>query len=120
MTGTASTEANEFMDIYGLDVIEVPTNIGVARRDEDDEVYRTDAEKHRAIVAELVDCHRRGQPVLVGTTSIEKSEELSRLLKDKTYMPDLAGYMRKQADTLKAGKEDELIAEPARRRRLHG
>jgi preprotein translocase subunit SecA len=110
MTGTASTEANEFMDIYSLDVIEVPTNVTIARKDEDDEVYRTVAEKHRAIVAELVDCHRRGQPVLVGTTSIEKSEELSRLLKDKKYIRDLAAYMRKQVETLKPGKEDALIA----------
>jgi preprotein translocase subunit SecA len=109
MTGTASTEANEFMDIYGLDVIEVPTNLGIARRDEDDEVYRTSGEKHRAIIAELADCYRRGQPVLVGTTSIEKSEELSNLLKDRKYLRDLAVYMRKQADSLKAGKEDELI-----------
>ncbi len=108
MTGTASTEANEFMDIYGLDVIEVPTNIGVARRDEDDEVYRTVLEKNRAIVAELADCHRRGQPVLVGTTSIEKSEQLSELLKDKKFIKDLAVYMRNLADGLKPGKEDEL------------
>jgi preprotein translocase subunit SecA len=92
MTGTATTEANEFMDIYGLDVIEVPTNIGIGRRDEDDEVYRTSPEKARAIVSELVDCHRRGQPVLVGTTSIEKSEELSALLKDRKYIKDLAVY----------------------------
>ncbi len=109
MTGTATTEANEFMDIYSLDVIEVPTNVGIGRKDEDDEVYRTVAEKHRAIVAELADCHRRGQPVLVGTTSIEKSEELSRLLKDKKYIRDLSAYMRKQSETLKPGKEDALI-----------
>src|SRR6476661_2640989 len=80
MTGTAATEANEFMDIYGLDVLEVPTNVAVARADEHDEVYRTFNEKSRAIVAEIADCHRRGQPVLVGTTSIEKSEQLSDLL----------------------------------------
>ncbi len=109
MTGTASTEANEFMDIYGLDVIEVPTNVGVGRKDEDDEVYRTTPEKYRAIVAELVDCHRRGQPVLVGTTSIEKSEELSRFLKDRKFLKELAIYMREQASTLKVGKEEPLI-----------
>ncbi len=108
MTGTASTEANEFMDIYGLDVIEVPTNIGVARRDEDDEVYRTVLEKNRAIVAEIADCHRRGQPVLVGTTSIEKSEQLSEHLKDKKFIKDLSAYMRDLAAGLKAGKEDDL------------
>jgi preprotein translocase subunit SecA len=107
MTGTASTEANEFLEIYGLDVIEVPTNLPIARRDEDDEVYRTQTEKARAIVAELADCHRRGQPVLVGTTSIEKSEALSALLKSKPFMRDLAQYLRAQAATLKP-KEEEL------------
>jgi preprotein translocase subunit SecA len=83
MTGTAVTEAEEFMDIYGLDVVEVPTNLPVARVDEDDEVYRTTEEKYRAIVALIRDCRERGQPVLVGTTSIEKSELLAdRLKKD--------------------------------------
>jgi preprotein translocase subunit SecA len=110
MTGTASTEANEFMDIYGLDVIEVPTNLDISRKDEDDEVYRTVLEKNRAIIAEIIDCHRRGQPVLVGTTSIEKSEELSRLLNDKKFLRDLAAYMRTQAEGLKPNKEGELIA----------
>jgi preprotein translocase subunit SecA len=108
MTGTAATEANEFMDIYGLDVLEVPTNVAVARIDEHDEVYRTVKEKSRAIVAEIADCYRRGQPVLVGTTSIEKSEQLSAILKDRTYIRELGQYMRKQADGLKDGKEDEL------------
>ncbi|MET0192374.1 MAG: preprotein translocase subunit SecA [Hyphomicrobiaceae bacterium] len=108
MTGTASTEANEFMDIYGLDVVEVPTNVAVARTDEHDEVYRTFQEKSRAIVAEIADCHRRGQPVLVGTTSIEKSEQLSDLLRNRTYIRDLGQYFKKQADGLKEGKEDEL------------
>jgi preprotein translocase subunit SecA len=108
MTGTAATEANEFMDIYGLDVVEVPTNVAVARADEHDEVYRTFQEKSRAIVAEIADCHRRGQPVLVGTTSIEKSEQLSDLLRNRTYIRDLGQYFKKQADGLKDGKEDEL------------
>jgi preprotein translocase subunit SecA len=108
MTGTAATEANEFMDIYGLDVLEVPTNVTVARADEHDEVYRTVKEKSRAIVAEIADCYRRGQPVLVGTTSIEKSEQLSAVLKDRTYIRELGQYMKKQADSLKDGKEDEL------------
>ena len=111
MTGTAATEANEFMDIYGLDVIEVPTNVPVARADEHDEVYRTFQEKSRAIVAEIADCHRRGQPVLVGTTSIEKSEQLSDLLRDRTYIRDLGQYFKKQAEGLKEGKEDELKAQ---------
>jgi preprotein translocase subunit SecA len=108
MTGTALTEANEFMEIYGLDVLEVPTNLPIARRDEDDEVYRTAAEKARAIIAELADCYRRGQPVLVGTTSIEKSEQLSTLLKSKSYLRELAAYLRDQASGLKPGKEDDI------------
>jgi preprotein translocase subunit SecA len=111
MTGTALTEANEFMDIYGLDVIEVPTNLPVARGDEHDEVYRTFQEKSRAIVAEIADCHRRGQPVLVGTTSIEKSEQLSDLLRNRSYIRDLGQYLKKQADGLKEGKEDDLKAQ---------
>jgi preprotein translocase subunit SecA len=81
MTGTAATEAEEFMDIYRLDVMEVPTNLPVARSDEDDEVYRTYNEKTKSIVALIEDCRKRKQPVLVGTTSIEKSEKLSSLLK---------------------------------------
>jgi preprotein translocase subunit SecA len=83
MTGTALTEANEFMDIYGLDVIEVPTNVAVARLDEDDEIYRTAKEKWTAIIAEIERALERKQPVLVGTVSIEKSELLSEMLKQK-------------------------------------
>jgi preprotein translocase subunit SecA len=81
MTGTASTEANEFSDIYKLDVVELPTNRPIQRADDDDEVYRTAKEKFGAILADIEDTHRRGQPVLVGTVSIEKSEYLSSLLK---------------------------------------
>ncbi len=81
MTGTAMTEAAEFSDIYGLDVIEIPTHLPVARLDQDDEIYRTAAEKNRAIVEEVKRARARNQPVLVGTVSIEKSEELSKLLK---------------------------------------
>ncbi|HLY05565.1 MAG TPA: preprotein translocase subunit SecA [Rhizomicrobium sp.] len=83
MTGTAMTEAAEFMDIYKLDVLEVPTNLPVNRTDADDEVYRTTDEKNEAIIALIKDCHERGQPVLVGTTSIEKSEHLSGLLRKR-------------------------------------
>ncbi|MEX1035265.1 MAG: preprotein translocase subunit SecA [Sneathiella sp.] len=83
MTGTASTEADEFHEIYGLEVIEIPTNVPVARVDADDEVYRTAEEKYNAIVITIEDCLKRGQPVLVGTVSIEKSEMLSGLLKQK-------------------------------------
>jgi preprotein translocase subunit SecA len=81
MTGTAVTEASEFGEIYGLDVAEIPTHMPMIREDEDDEVYRTANEKYKAIVASIADAHARGQPVLVGTVSIEKSEHLSSLLK---------------------------------------
>jgi preprotein translocase subunit SecA len=83
MTGTAMTEAAEFMDIYELDVLEVPTNLPVKRIDSDDEVYRTVEEKNEAIIKLIEDCQKRGQPVLVGTVSIEKSEDLSELLKKR-------------------------------------
>ena len=77
MTGTAATEAEEFMEIYGLGVVEIPTNKPVAREDEHDQVYRTTAEKYAAIVEEIKKAHEKGQPILVGTTSIEKSEFIS-------------------------------------------
>ena len=85
MTGTALTEADEFMDIYNLEVLEVPTNLPMIRDDQDDEVYRTNAEKYRAIITLLEDCKVRGQPVLVGTTSIEKSEKLAELLRKEGW-----------------------------------
>jgi preprotein translocase subunit SecA len=88
MTGTAATEAQEFGDIYKMDVAEIPTNRPVARIDEDDEVYRTAQEKNAAIIAQIEDCHRRGQPILVGTVSIEKSEQLSELLKAHKFEID--------------------------------
>ncbi|MVA96188.1 preprotein translocase subunit SecA [Nitratireductor sp. CAU 1489] len=81
MTGTASTEAEEFGNIYGLGVSEIPTNLPVARLDEDDEVYRTAEEKFRAIVREIREANGRNQPILVGTTSIEKSEYLAELMR---------------------------------------
>jgi preprotein translocase subunit SecA len=83
MTGTAMTEANEFRDIYSLEVIEIPTNVLVQRIDEDDSIYRTAAEKYEAIIEQIADCHARNQPILVGTVSIEKSEFLSALLKKR-------------------------------------
>ena len=81
MTGTAMTEAGEFSEIYGLDVIEIPTNLPCVRADNDDEVYRTTEEKDVAITKLVGECQKRNQPVLVGTVSIEKSEHLSQLLK---------------------------------------
>jgi preprotein translocase subunit SecA len=83
MTGTAATEAEEFMDIYNLDVLDIPTNVTVARIDEDDQVYRTAMEKYNAIIETIDEARGRGQPVLVGTTSIEKSELLAGMLKAK-------------------------------------
>ncbi|MFQ3623170.1 MAG: preprotein translocase subunit SecA, partial [Acetobacteraceae bacterium] len=80
MTGTAATEADEFAEIYRLDVVEIPTNLPVARKDEDDEVYRTAREKYDAVIALIQECRARNQPVLMGTTSIEKSESVSALL----------------------------------------
>jgi preprotein translocase subunit SecA len=82
MTGTAATEAEEFMEIYGLGVVEVPTNRPVARMDEHDAVYRTVREKYEGVVKSIHEAHAKGQPILVGTTSIEKSEFLSGLLKE--------------------------------------
>jgi preprotein translocase subunit SecA len=81
MTGTAMTEAAEFLDIYSLEVIDVPTNVPFVRVDHDDEVYRTAKEKDNAILELIGDCHRRKQPILVGTVTIEKSETLAALLK---------------------------------------
>ena len=83
MTGTAMTEAAEFIDIYKLEVVDVPTNLPVDRTDEDDEVYRTGAERDNAVLDLIEDCSKRGQPMLVGTVSIEKSELLSGKLQEK-------------------------------------
>ena len=83
MTGTAMTEADEFEQIYKLAVVEIPTNVPVTRKDHDDEVYRSAGEKYEAVAKLIEECRERGQPVLVGTTSIEKSEIISNLLKKK-------------------------------------
>ncbi|MBR6355888.1 MAG: preprotein translocase subunit SecA [Alphaproteobacteria bacterium] len=80
MTGTAMTEETEFSDIYGLICVEIPTNKPVLREDLQDEIYRTAAEKYKAIINTIIDCHKRGQPVLVGTTSVEKSEIVADML----------------------------------------
>ena len=102
MTGTALTEAEEFMDIYGLDVIEIPTNTDIARVDEDDAIYRTAAEKNDAIIDLVSECQTRGQPVLVGTTSIEKSETLSAALKQKNIKHNVlnARYHEQEAQII--------------------
>ncbi len=85
MTGTALTEADEFLDIYKLQVVEIPTNRGIARVDEDDEVYKTVQDKYNAIIVEVEAARAKGQPVLVGTTSIEKSETLAEMLKSAGF-----------------------------------
>ncbi|SDG39676.1 preprotein translocase subunit SecA [Roseospirillum parvum] len=84
MTGTAMTEATEFAQIYGLEVVTVPTNRPMVRKDHDDEVYRSGTEKFAAIVEQIVECQKRGQPILVGTTSIEKSEVLASMVEKET------------------------------------
>ena len=81
MTGTALTEANEFFEVYGLDVVEVPTNMPMVRNDEEDMIFRTHAEKMTAIVKRVKEAHEKGQPVLVGTQTVEGSEEISKMLK---------------------------------------
>ncbi|MEJ0050451.1 MAG: preprotein translocase subunit SecA [Methylovirgula sp.] len=113
MTGTASTEANEFAEIYNLDVVEIPTNRAVSRFDEDDEVYRSAEEKLRAIVAEIDAANQKMQPMLVGTTSIEKSEALAEFLKTKGYKQiDFAAPAALQPlyAAARAGKPAKLFA----------
>ncbi|WP_114376846.1 preprotein translocase subunit SecA [Elioraea thermophila] len=83
MTGTAATEADEFLEIYNLAVVEIPTNLPVIRKDHDDEVYKTAREKYEAVIRLIEECRARNQPVLMGTTSIEKSEQVSALLKKR-------------------------------------
>ncbi|MER1968851.1 preprotein translocase subunit SecA [Castellaniella sp. GW247-6E4] len=104
MTGTADTEAYEFQEIYGLETVIIPTNRPMARDDQNDQVFKTDAEKYQAILADIVDCHERGQPVLVGTTSIENSERLSAALR-KDGMPHEVLNAKQHA------REAEIVAE---------
>ncbi|WP_375204163.1 preprotein translocase subunit SecA [Hyphococcus sp.] len=106
MTGTALTEEAEFADIYKLNVNEIPTNRPIARIDMDDELYMTAEEKYKAIALEIADCVKRGQPVLVGTVSIEKSEYLSNLLSDKKFYKNLAKTLRERAANLKDKEAD--------------
>ena len=107
MTGTAATEAEEFSAIYKLDIVEIPTNKPVIRFDHPDAVYKNEAGKNRAIIQQIVDCHKKGQPVLVGTVSIEKSEYLSRLLKERKIPHTVlnAKYHEREAEIVaQAGK----------------
>ena len=104
MTGTADTEAEEFKKIYNLDVMVIPTNQKMIRTDYPDVIYKTEAEKFQAVVEEIKDCHQRGQPVLVGTISIEKSEQLSRLLKRE-------GIKHEVLNAKQHEKEAEIVAQ---------
>ena len=108
MTGTAKTEEEEFRSIYGMDVVEIPTNKPMIRVDYPDLVYKTEAAKFRAVVEEIEECWRRGQPVLVGTVSIEKSERLSAMLKQRGIPHQVlnAKYHEKEAEIIaQAGKK---------------
>ena len=104
MTGTAMTEAEEFFDIYKLNVVSVPTNRPMIRKDLNDQIYRTEKEKYLAITNKIIECHNKGQPVLVGTTSIEKSEKISKYLVEKNIKHNVLNA--KQHD-----KEAKIIAE---------
>ncbi|WP_367925619.1 preprotein translocase subunit SecA [uncultured Ruthenibacterium sp.] len=107
MTGTAQTEASEFEEIYGLAVVEIPTNKPVARQDMNDVVYKTEKAKFNAVIEQVLECHEKGQPVLVGTISIEKSELLSGMLKRRGIKHEVlnAKYHEKEAEIVaQAGK----------------
>ena len=111
MTGTALTEEDEFREIYKLDVIEIPTNRPVRRDDRSDVVYKTEKSKFDAVIDEIADAHGKGQPVLVGTISIEKSEQLSKLLKKRGIKHEVlnAKYHDKEAEIVaQAGKESSV------------
>ncbi|MEL7343226.1 MAG: preprotein translocase subunit SecA [Pseudomonadota bacterium] len=110
MTGTALTEAEEFGDIYGLGVVEIPTNKPIARQDDHDAVYRTANEKFDAVAEEIARAWFKGQPVLVGTTSIEKSELLSSMLSDKARLKALAEKNRAFAEKAKEGEAKRATA----------
>ena len=104
MTGTATTEKDEFATIYKLDIIEIPTNKPVARIDNPDVVYKTEAGKYRAVVRQAKECHEKGQPVLIGTVSIEKNELLSGMLKRE-------GIPHNVLNAKNHEKEAEIIAQ---------
>ena len=111
MTGTAETEANEFHDIYKLDVVVIPSNRGLHRTDYNDRIYKTRREKYNAVVSEIKDCHGRGQPVLVGTASVEASELLSRMLKREKIPHSVlnAKYHRQEAEIVARAGQREVV-----------
>ena len=107
MTGTAKTEEEEFQKIYSLSVIEIPTNRPIARHDYADLIYRTEQGKFLACVDQIKHCHSKGQPVLVGTTSVEKSEILHRLLKQQKIdheVPNAKHHLREASIVAQAGR----------------
>ena len=104
MTGTAMTEAEEFFDIYNLPVVTIPTNRQMLRKDFNDQIYRTEKEKYNAITNKILECNKKGQPVLVGTTSIEKSEKISSYLKNKKIIHNVLNAKQHE-------KEANIIAE---------
>ncbi len=108
MTGTAATEAAEFAEIYDLDTLVIPTNKPIARLDHDDVIYKTQMEKFQAAMEEIVECHKRGQPVLVGTTSVEKSEILSQLLRRKQIPHEVLNAKNH-------GREAQIVAQAGRK-----
>ncbi|MFM0014749.1 preprotein translocase subunit SecA [Paraburkholderia sediminicola] len=111
MTGTADTEAYEFNEIYGLETVVIPTNRPPKRIDKQDQIYKTAKERYDAVIRDIRDCHERGQPVLVGTTSIENSELLSHLLKQ-------AGLPHEVLNAKQHAREAEIVAEAGRPKRV--
>ena len=107
MTGTAKTEEAEFNDIYNLDVVEIPTNKPMIRKDYDDVLYSTREAKLRNLVADIVERHKSGQPMLIGTVSVEKSEELSAMLKKK-------GVPHNVLNAKNNAREAEIVAQAGR------
>ena len=104
MTGTAMTESEEFYDIYKLNVVSIPTNREMLRKDMNDQIYRTEKEKYNAITSKIIECNKKGQPVLVGTTSIEKSEKISAHLENKKIKHNVLNAKQHE-------KEAKIIAE---------
>ena len=108
MTGTATTEAGEFWEIYKLDVMEIPTNRPIARKDQNDQIYRTKREKYNAVIEEVVSLSQAGRPVLIGTTSVEVSELLSRMLKLRNIPHNVLNAKLHK-------KEAEIVAEAGKK-----
>ena len=104
MTGTAMTESEEFFDIYKLNVVSIPTNKKMLRNDFNDQIFRTEKEKYNAITKKIIECNSKGQPVLVGTTSIEKSEKISDFLNEKKIKHNVLNAKQHE-------KEAKIIAE---------